>query len=96
VRVAGPEPVQAVFLLDDVQDDDGDGVANGDDNCPTASNPDQADTDGDGVGNVCDPTPSTPTSKDQCRSGGWAVFAFQNQGQCMRYIETGKDDRLGQ
>ncbi len=35
-------------------DDDGDGVANGEDNCPLAENTDQADDDADGVGNVCD------------------------------------------
>lgn len=35
-------------------DSDGDGVANGSDNCPTASNADQMDSDGDGLGNACD------------------------------------------
>ena len=35
-------------------DTDGDGVADVADNCPAASNPDQADADGDGVGNACD------------------------------------------
>jgi uncharacterized repeat protein (TIGR01451 family) len=35
-------------------DDDGDGVPNGLDNCPTVFNPDQADTDGDGVGDACE------------------------------------------
>ena len=35
-------------------DTDGDGVANGGDNCPTHSNADQLDQDGDGVGNACD------------------------------------------
>lgn len=35
-------------------DDDGDGVPNGNDNCPATPNPDQLDTDGDGVGNACD------------------------------------------
>jgi hypothetical protein len=35
-------------------DDDGDGVANGDDNCPTRPNGDQADDDEDGWGDACD------------------------------------------
>lgn len=43
-----------VTVLDD-QDRDGDGVGDGADNCPVASNPDQADADGDGVGDACDP-----------------------------------------
>ncbi len=38
--------------LDD--DDDGDGVPDGDDNCRLAANADQADFDGDGAGDACD------------------------------------------
>ena len=45
-------------------DTDGDGIANGDDNCPTVFNPirpvddgAQADTDQDGLGDVCDRCP---------------------------------------
>ena len=37
-----------------VADEDGDGVANTVDNCPTLPNPFQSDEDGDGVGNLCD------------------------------------------
>ncbi len=36
-------------------DGDGDGIADGCDNCPTTSNADQRDDDLDGVGNPCDP-----------------------------------------
>jgi glucose/arabinose dehydrogenase len=37
-----------------VADTDGDGIADGQDNCTRASNPDQLDTDGDQIGNACD------------------------------------------
>ena len=36
------------------QDADGDGVVNGEDNCPLVANPDQKDQDGDGEGDACD------------------------------------------
>jgi hypothetical protein len=36
---------------------DGDGIPDGDDNCPTVDNDDQADADGDGIGDVCDDCP---------------------------------------
>lgn len=32
-------------------------------------------------------------TKDECKNGGWAYFGFRNQGQCVRFIETGKDSR---
>ncbi len=35
-------------------DSDGDGVIDGQDNCPNNANPDQADSDGDGHGDACD------------------------------------------
>jgi gliding motility-associated-like protein len=35
-------------------DQDGDGIPDGMDNCPTMSNPDQDDFDGDGMGDACD------------------------------------------
>jgi len=43
--------VQSAAIIDDA---DGDGVADGSDNCPFDYNPGQADTDGDGLGNTCD------------------------------------------
>ena len=34
-----------------------------------------------------------PTDKQQCKNGGWEDFGFGNQGQCVRFVETGKDSR---
>ena len=41
-------------------DADGDGVPDGDDNCPDESNRIQADIDRDGTGDACDPTDNRP------------------------------------
>ncbi len=38
----------------DLPDNDGDGVDDGTDNCPTVPNPEQDDMDGDGTGDACD------------------------------------------
>ncbi len=43
-----------VLPFDPAADADGDGVANGIDNCPTTANPDQGNNDGDGQGDLCD------------------------------------------
>ncbi|MGK2963365.1 MAG: hypothetical protein ACSLFK_14680 [Gemmatimonadaceae bacterium] len=37
--------------------------------------------------------PIEPVEKDECLKGGWANFSFKNQGQCVRFIETGVDSR---
>jgi hypothetical protein len=43
-----------------------------------------------------------PTSKDQCKNGGWKTFtnpSFKNQGECVSYVRKGshgtKDDHHG-
>jgi hypothetical protein len=43
---------------DGLPDSDGDGIADGFDNCPGAANPGQEDLDGDGFGDACDPFPA--------------------------------------
>ena len=52
-------------------DQDGDGVPDNVDNCPTVYNPDQADSNHDGIGDACDPTfdsdgDGIPNGKDNC------------------------------
>jgi hypothetical protein len=44
-------------IAQSVPDTDGDGVADAEDNCPDASNPDQSDMDADGIGDACDYLP---------------------------------------
>lgn len=42
-----------------------------------------------------EPNPPAPTSKDQCKHGGWQGYAdasgrpFKNQGDCVSYVATG-------
>ena len=50
-------------------DEDGDGVAYGDDNCPWTVNPGQADNETDGLGDLCDPDDDNdgiPDESDNC------------------------------
>ena len=37
------------------------------------------------------PPPTFPTSKDQCKKGGWMNYGdlFKNQGDCVSFIATG-------
>jgi len=44
------------FTTNDNDDNDGDGVLNGVDNCPNTPNADQADSDDNGIGDVCQDT----------------------------------------
>jgi hypothetical protein len=30
-----------------------------------------------------------PTSKDQCKNGGWRQFGFTNQGHCVAFVQRG-------
>ena len=49
------------------------------------------------------PLVGPPTSKDQCKHGGWQTFnnpSFKNQGQCVSYVNHhdghGNDDNNAQ
>jgi hypothetical protein len=37
--------------------------------------------------------PVDPTSIQDCQQGGWEAFGFRNQGQCIRFVNTGEDTR---
>jgi hypothetical protein len=48
---------------------------------------------------VVDPPPKTltvddPADKAACKNEGWNTFGFKNQGQCVRFVETGEDSRV--
>jgi hypothetical protein len=34
-----------------------------------------------------------PTTKEDCKDGEWVEYDFSNQGQCIRFVETGDDSR---
>jgi len=74
-------------------DDDNDGAADAEDNCSLTFNPDQADFDLDGIGDTCDPQTGPPRNKEQCKNGGWMRFdaprRFNNQGNCIQFVNTG-------
>jgi hypothetical protein len=41
--------------------------------------------------------PQLPTTKDQCKNGGWKTYpGFKNQGDCVSYVATkGKNTPAG-
>jgi predicted extracellular nuclease len=45
---------------------------------------------------LAETVPGTPVTKDDCKKGGWRSLAradgsaFRNQGQCIRYVNTGR------
>ena len=66
-NIIGTSPASAtsepfVVGAPDTFDDDGDGWADVDDNCPLVANPQQEDADGDNVGDVCDNCLITPNT----------------------------------
>jgi hypothetical protein len=32
-------------------------------------------------------------AREQCKDGGWEDAGFRNQGQCLRFVNTGQDSR---
>lgn len=50
-------------------------------------------TDGEGA-TTCIIINDDPVTKEDCKKGGWDEYGFKNQGQCIRFVVTGKDIRI--
>jgi len=80
-------------ITDAPVDTDGDGIP---DTCDIDSHPGATDFDNDGIvdSSTCDTQIGPPTSKDQCKNGGFMNFnfpgTFKNQGDCIQFVNTGK------
>ena len=69
--------LEAPLCQEPIEDTDGDGIPDDEDNCPETYNPDQADTDGDGIGDACETNiecetnnpPYTPNNPDPENGG---------------------------
>ena len=59
-----------------VADQDGDGVPDASDNCPTVSNADQADTNGNGVGDACEAAPQVTLSASATSAVAGTAITF--------------------
>ena len=80
-------------------DSDNDGVTDGEDNCPSVSNADQADADGDNIGDVCDPCPGDDKN-DADNDGVCAGTGFQppktgDQDNCPTVSNAGQANADG-
>ena len=71
--------------IDDSGDQDGDGIPDPDDNCPTTPNPNQEDTDSDGTGDACDTT--ADTTAPVC-----GPIAFEVNGGHYEIVSSASDD----
>lgn len=99
-----PTTATATIVDDDgppPADRDGDGLADGSDNCPNVPNADQADGDGDGIGKACDVTESTPAApvlKDgacaNTKRGTSADDALPGTDKGDKLLGLGGDDGL--
>jgi len=66
----------ACDLVDGGADGDGDGIANGCDNCPEHASPAQTDMDSDGAGDICDCAPGDPLVRPAEEVEGLVVEAL--------------------
>jgi hypothetical protein len=73
-------------------DTDGDGISDGDDNCPCLENPLQTDTDADGIGDACDncPTIANPLQTDTDADG----IGDACESCCLKAGDANNDTKL--
>ena len=73
-------------------DDDGDGVCDGDDNCPLVSNPGQTNSDGDPLGDACDNCPLVTNAGQEDGDGDGDGNVCDN---CPTVANPGQEDGAG-
>ena len=74
------------------KDDDGDGIINARDNCPTISNVDQKNTDNDEIGDACDnddDNDGVPDSKDQFPLNSTKAASIRNAFRLLQQATFG-------
>jgi Ca2+-binding RTX toxin-like protein len=94
-----PSQVSGTILNDDANpDDDGDGVPDSQDNCPTIPNPDQTDSDENGIGDACDVAPAElfcdNKSIDQLIASGTYNVIDNRDGHLGKHIKGTKGNDL--
>jgi sugar lactone lactonase YvrE len=93
VRTNDPQqPLRTIpVVLDVLADGDDDGVADRDDNCPDAPNPDQVDGDHDARGDTCDNCPSVANPDQADRNADGAGDACQPDVALLEVRQDGGD-----
>jgi hypothetical protein len=63
----------------------------------TVGTPGTVHIDNISVNNQVVGSPTSPTTKDECKNGGWQNFnpAFKNQGDCVSFVATGGKNQPG-
>jgi hypothetical protein len=94
VAVLNIQTQQFGLITLEVTDSSGSGTPDVIDGIPTSRSPTDCSPLGGGVtGEVTSgditvfDAPPLPTSKEQCKHGGYATFGFTNQGQCIAFVQ---------
>lgn len=82
----GPYEIKALWLYN--VDSDLDGIPDSEDNCPSASNPNQADSDGDGIGDACEIEEVWPMFQHDPQHTGQSQYLGAQTGN-LKWIYTG-------